>query len=130
MVYFWAIAAYLIFLIFVGAYRSRMVKTSSDFMVAGRRLTTPILIGTLLATWIGSGSIIAVGEFSYKNGFAGLWMPTGGGDDGVRDQQRGDEGVRDQQVNPTRWYRTPTSDTIKTNREGTSLLTNSTRTVI
>jgi len=77
MVYFWAIAAYLIFLIFVGAYRSRMVKTSSDFMVAGRRLTTPILIGTLLATWIGSGSIIAGGEFSYKNGFAGLWMPAG-----------------------------------------------------
>jgi SSS family solute:Na+ symporter len=77
MIYFWAIAAYLIFLIFVGAYRSRMVKTSSDFMVAGRRLTTPILIGTLLATWIGSGSIIAGGEFSYKNGFAGLWMPAG-----------------------------------------------------
>jgi SSS family solute:Na+ symporter len=77
MVYFWVIAVYLVFLIFVGAYRSRMVKTSSDFMVAGRKLTTPILIGTLLATWIGSGSIIAGGEFSYRSGFVALWMPAG-----------------------------------------------------
>ena len=31
-------------------------------MVAGRRLTWPVLVGTLLATWIGSGSIFGGGN--------------------------------------------------------------------
>jgi SSS family solute:Na+ symporter/sodium/proline symporter len=58
MIYFWAILIYLLILIGVGAIRSGAVKTQEDFMVAGRKLSAPVLVGTLLATWIGSGSII------------------------------------------------------------------------
>jgi len=77
MTYFWFILAYLVFLIIVGAYRSRLVKTQADFMVAGRRLSAKVLVGTLMATWIGSGSIIAGAGLAYKRGFPALWFDAG-----------------------------------------------------
>ncbi len=77
MLYFWSILIYLLFLIGVGAIRSRKVKTQTDFMVAGRKLSAPVLVGTLLATWIGSGSIIASAGLSYRKGFSALWFDAG-----------------------------------------------------
>jgi len=77
MLYFWAILIYLLILIGVGAIRSRGVKTQTDFMVAGRKLPAAVLVGTLLATWIGSGSIIAGAGLSYNKGFAALWFDAG-----------------------------------------------------
>ena len=58
MLYLWVIIAYLVILIFVGSIGSARVKNQDDFMVAGRQLSVWVLVGTLLATWIGSGSII------------------------------------------------------------------------
>jgi len=77
MLYFWAILIYLLILIGVGAILSRRVKTQTDFMVAGRKLSAPILVGTLLATWIGSGSIIAGAGLSFEKGFSALWFDAG-----------------------------------------------------
>jgi len=77
MIYFGFILAYLILLIGVSLYRSRALRTEEDFMVAGRRLSTSFLIFTLIATWIGSGSLIAGAEFSFRKGFSALWMPAG-----------------------------------------------------
>jgi len=75
--YFWVILAYLIILILVGAWRSRAVKTQTDFMVAGRRLSARVLVGTLLATWIGSGSILAGAGLAYDRGLSALWFSLG-----------------------------------------------------
>lgn len=47
-------------------------------MVAGRSLTAPILVGTLLATWIGSGDIFSVADLSYHHGFSSLIGSAGG----------------------------------------------------
>jgi SSS family solute:Na+ symporter len=77
MIYFWVIISYLLILIVVGAYRSRQVKTQDDFMVGGRRLSAKVLVGTLLATWIGSGSIIASAGLAYDKGFPALWFDAG-----------------------------------------------------
>jgi len=77
LIYFWSILAYLSLLIVVGVARSGKVKTQTDFMVAGRRLTAPILVGTLLATWIGSGSIIAGAGLAYNKGLPALWFDAG-----------------------------------------------------
>jgi SSS family solute:Na+ symporter/sodium/proline symporter len=77
MLYFWVIIAYLVILIGVGAYRSKYVKTQDDFMVAGRRLSVKVLVGTLLATWIGSGSIIAGAGLAYERGLSALWFDAG-----------------------------------------------------
>lgn len=64
-------------LIGVGAYRSKQVKNQDDFMVAGRKLSAKVLVGTLLATWIGSGSIIASAGLAYDRGFPALWFDAG-----------------------------------------------------
>jgi SSS family solute:Na+ symporter/sodium/proline symporter len=77
MIYFWVIIVYLVLLIGVGAYRSKYVKTQDDFMVAGRKLSARVLVGTLLATWIGSGSIIASAGLAYDKGFPALWFDAG-----------------------------------------------------
>jgi SSS family solute:Na+ symporter/sodium/proline symporter len=77
VIYFWFILAYLIFLIGVGMYRSKYVRTQEDFVVAGRNLSTKVLVGTLLATWIGSGSIIGGAGLAYDRGFSALWFSVG-----------------------------------------------------
>lgn len=77
MVYFWSILAYLVFLIGVGIYRSKYVRTQEDFVVAGRNLSAKVLVGTLLATWIGSGSIIGGAGLAFDRGFSALWFSVG-----------------------------------------------------
>src|SRR5947209_19518147 len=58
--------------------RSRGIKNRADFLVADRKLPWPVLIFTLLSSWIGAGSLFAGGENAYRNGFAALWQPAGG----------------------------------------------------
>jgi SSS family solute:Na+ symporter/sodium/proline symporter len=65
-------------LLAVALLRSRGVKSQADFLVAGRQLTWPVLVFTLLSSWIGAGSLFAGGENAYRNGFAALWQPAGG----------------------------------------------------
>lgn len=77
MLYLVSVLLYLLGLVAVGAVLARRVETETDFMVAGRRLPTTVLVGTLLATWIGSGSIIASAGLSWRVGFAALWGPSG-----------------------------------------------------
>jgi SSS family solute:Na+ symporter/sodium/proline symporter len=75
--YFTFILVYLVGLIVVGVFLSRRVRTGTDFMIAGRNLSLPVLIGTLVATWIGSGTIIASAGLSYRVGLSALWGPSG-----------------------------------------------------
>jgi len=58
--------------------RATRVHNQADFLVAGRTLGWPVLIFTLLSSWIGAGSLFAGGENAYRNGFAALWQPAGG----------------------------------------------------
>jgi SSS family solute:Na+ symporter/sodium/proline symporter len=46
-------------------------------MVGGRHVPTILLVGTLLATWIGSGSLIGFAGLAYRQGFAELWASAG-----------------------------------------------------
>jgi SSS family solute:Na+ symporter/sodium/proline symporter len=77
MVYLVTVVAYLLGLIGISVWLGFRVKTQEDFMVAGRRLTWPVLVGTLLSTWIGSGSIFGGGNLGFHQGFAALWQPAG-----------------------------------------------------
>lgn len=76
-VYLYIILAYLLVLTAFNFYRSRRVKSQEDFMVAGRRLKTSVMVFTLICTWIGSGTFIAGAEFAAKAGFSALWMAAG-----------------------------------------------------
>ncbi|MEZ4703534.1 MAG: sodium:solute symporter family protein [Rhodothermales bacterium] len=68
---------YLLALIMVGYYKSRVVKTGEDFMVAGRTLPWYVLVGTLLATWLGNGSLFGGAGLGYRTGLSGLWQNVG-----------------------------------------------------
>lgn len=77
MIYLSGIIIYLFALVAVGVYKVSSVKDSEDFMVAGRTLPWYVLVGTLLATWMGSGSLFSGAGLGYRNGLAGLWSSAG-----------------------------------------------------
>lgn len=64
------ITAYLLVMIGIGLYysRSSKVRTGEDFLFAGRSLSTPVMIATLIVTWVGSGTIIGGANFAYNHG--------------------------------------------------------------
>ncbi len=51
---------------FIVAYRTKRKTNSSDYILAGRKLTLPFFVMSLVATWY--GNILGVGEFVLKNG--------------------------------------------------------------
>jgi SSS family solute:Na+ symporter len=75
--YLYAILAYLGILVFLGVYKSKDLKTGDDFLVAGRTLPARVLVFTLLATWIGSGSLFGGAGLGYRAGFPALWQSAG-----------------------------------------------------
>lgn len=72
-----AVVLYMSALVLIGAWRSRRVRTGDDFLVAGRRLPARVLVFTLLATWIGSGSLFGGAGLGYRSGFSALWQSAG-----------------------------------------------------
>ncbi len=77
MTYLTVILIYLFTLIGVGIYKASKIKTQADFAVAGRSLSPWILVGTMLATWIGTGSILGNAGKTYETGMAALILPIG-----------------------------------------------------
>ena len=79
-VYLIAVIIYLLFMAGLGVYFSRTeVKDGDDFMVAGRRLPLFVVIGTLLATFVGSGTVVGGASFIYQYGpFAAIFNLGGG----------------------------------------------------
>ena len=78
MIYAFTISLVVVILCGVTAIKTSGVKNKSDFLVAGRTLAWPVLVFTLLSSWIGAGSLLAGAENAYRNGFAALWQPAGG----------------------------------------------------
>jgi SSS family solute:Na+ symporter/sodium/proline symporter len=76
-IYLYIILAYLLILTAFNFIRSRRIKSQEDFMVAGRKLKTSVMVFTLICTWIGSGTFIAGAEFAAKAGFSALWLAAG-----------------------------------------------------
>ena len=68
---------YPLILIGVSLWRSRTVKSHEDFMVAGRQVPVILLVGTLVCTWIGSGSLFGGAGLAYRTGIAELWFSFG-----------------------------------------------------
>ncbi len=77
MIYITAILAYLLFLVGIGIYKSKQVKTQADFAVAGRSLSPWVMVCTMLAVWIGTGSIVGNAGQAYRDGMAALFIPLG-----------------------------------------------------
>ncbi len=77
MIYLVSIFVYLLILTGIGVYKSRQVKTHADFAVAGRSLSPWVMVCTMLAVWIGTGSIVGNAEKTFFTGMAALILPIG-----------------------------------------------------
>src|SRR5688500_15367329 len=75
--YLTAVLIYLGVLVLIGFWQSRRVKSGADFLVAGRTLPARVLVFTLLATWIGSGSLFGGAGLGDRAGFPALWQSAG-----------------------------------------------------
>lgn len=76
-IYLIGVIVYLLILGGVGLYSSRSVKTQDDFMVAGRKTSALFLAGTLVCTWVGSGSLFGGAGLAFRMGVSQLWMSAG-----------------------------------------------------
>jgi SSS family solute:Na+ symporter/sodium/proline symporter len=68
---------YPLILIGVSIWRSRGVTSHEDFAVAGRSVPVALLVGTLVCTWIGSGSLFGGAGLAFRTGIAELWFSSG-----------------------------------------------------
>ncbi|MDA2803745.1 sodium:solute symporter family protein [Nocardiopsis suaedae] len=69
------LAVYLLAMVGVAVYflRSGRLGGGDDFLFAGRSLPRPVMVATLLVTWVGSGTVIGGANFAYTYGpVAGL----------------------------------------------------------
>ena len=60
---------YLLITLGIGFWASRRIKNSSDYMLAGKGLSTVLVGVTLFATWFGSSQIMGNPSYFIKDGF-------------------------------------------------------------
>lgn len=66
------IAIYLVLSLAIGVYASRRVRNSSDFILAGQRLTMFLAISTEFATWFGSETVMGASAKISEEGLIGV----------------------------------------------------------
>ncbi|HDM8222542.1 TPA: sodium:solute symporter family protein [Vibrio campbellii] len=69
---------YVLFLIWLGWFVSRNQKSGEDFLLGGRGLPLFLVLGTTVATMVGTGSSMGAVGFGYSNGWAGALYGIGG----------------------------------------------------
>ncbi|PNX46708.1 MAG: hypothetical protein BV457_07155, partial [Thermoplasmata archaeon M9B1D] len=68
------IVTYFVMLFALGFFIKRKVHDLNDYFLAGRRLTLPIFVATLVSTWY--GGLLGVGELSFNYGLVN-WLTQG-----------------------------------------------------
>ncbi|MBX3042139.1 MAG: sodium:solute symporter family protein [Candidatus Kapabacteria bacterium] len=69
IVIYFAIVLYVGFV--VAGKKERKSESKEEYLLAGRKLTLPLFVASLVATWY--GSILGIGEFVYTSGFV-AWV--------------------------------------------------------
>ena len=64
------IILYFVSIVGVGLYYSKKIESSESYVVADRSLTTKIMVGTTVATCMGSGAVLADVGFVHNTGIA------------------------------------------------------------
>lgn len=73
----WFVIIYFLVMVGIGIYYSKKIKSSDDYALAGRKLGPIVLMGTLMATSVGSGTVTGGGNsLAYNFGpWAGvMWV--------------------------------------------------------
>jgi SSS family solute:Na+ symporter len=71
--YLTALLVYSLILMAIGIGASRRVKTSADFLVAGRRLGPGLVFASFFAANIGAGSTVGAAGLGYRFGLSAWW---------------------------------------------------------
>jgi solute:Na+ symporter, SSS family len=66
------VALYFTVTVAIGLYASRFVKSSGDYLVAGRSLPLYMNVATVFATWFGAETVLAVSSTFMKDGLGGV----------------------------------------------------------
>lgn len=76
---FIGVSLYMLMMLGVGFYASKKTRSMTDFMVAGRGLSLPVLSMTVLATWFGGAMMLGGAGAAYDGGmYAVVADPWGG----------------------------------------------------
>lgn len=78
VIYLSALLASVLLMIAISWWVARRTKDGEDFLLAGRGLGTPLVMGSTLATLVGTGSSLGAVGFAYQNGWAGALYGVGG----------------------------------------------------
>lgn len=73
MVYLIIILVYFLAVVAVGVFSRRMSSTVENFFIAGRRGSTLLITGSLLATILGGSATIGMAGLGFSRGLTGLW---------------------------------------------------------
>jgi SSS family solute:Na+ symporter len=65
--------AYFAAVLALGAYHARSVSNAEDFLVSGRNVGFWLLLGTILGTNVGGGTMVALTAGAYSDGVSALW---------------------------------------------------------
>src|SRR6188508_2712153 len=68
----WFVALYLVVSICIGLYAATKVKSSADYVVAGRHLPLAFIIATVFATWFGSETVLGIPAKFLNEGLKGV----------------------------------------------------------
>lgn len=67
---FYCVALYFVLISLYGVYLTKKVKDQEDYALAGRSLPIYVLVGTLIATWMGAGTVMGgANSLGYSFGF-------------------------------------------------------------
>lgn len=72
-VYLIGMVLYISLLITIGLLARKRIKNSEDFQVGGRNIPAFVLAGTLIASWLGSGTVVGYASRVYYFGLGGIW---------------------------------------------------------
>lgn len=73
------VVIYLVIVLGIGVYASRLIKDSTDFLLAGRRLGLLMATATLAATHFGGGFVMGSSADGHVFGISGLYYAVGTG---------------------------------------------------
>src|SRR6185503_864340 len=68
----WFVALYLLVSVCIGLYAATKVKSSADYVVAGRHLPLAFIVATVFATWFGSETVLGIPAKFLNEGFKGV----------------------------------------------------------
>lgn len=74
MVIYIFIIVYIVFMILIGIFSARKIRSEGDYYVAGKRGSLWQITGSLLATILGSSAILGTADLALTQGWAASWL--------------------------------------------------------